>query len=122
MGFLYMNLHSCSSNQIFSSPWFYFLSKFKIHTHTHTHTHREANTHPRTHTQVSSLPAHLSFNQSLFNQSSPGKVNSSIQVYTLRAFFQDAKSSLTKHKKCLIEAFYGTSETKLEPFTKKVNG
>ena len=120
MGFLYMNLHSCSSNQIFSSPWFYFLSKFKIHTHTQRE--REANTHPRTHTQVSSLPAHLSFNQSLFNQSSPGKVNSSIQVYTLRAFFQDAKSSLTKHKKCLIEAFYGTSETKLEPFTKKVNG
>ena len=37
-------------------------------------------------------------------------------------FFQDAKSSLTKHKKCLLEASYGTSQaSKLEPFTKKVN-
>ena len=37
-------------------------------------------------------------------------------------FFQDAKSSLAKHKKFLLEASYGTSETsKLELFTKKVN-
>ena len=26
-------------------------------------------------------------------------------------FFQDTKSSLTKLKKCLLEAFYGTLET-----------
>ena len=33
-----------------------------------------------------------------------------------------AKSSLTKHKNCLLEASYGTSQTsKLELFTKKVN-
>ena len=35
-------------------------------------------------------------------------------------FFQDIKSSLTKHKKCLLEASYGTSQTsKVELFTKK---
>ena len=35
-------------------------------------------------------------------------------------FFQDAKSSLTKHKKCLLETSYGPSETsRLELFTKK---
>ena len=36
-------------------------------------------------------------------------------------FFQDAKSSLTKHKKYLLQTFYRTTETsKLELFTKKV--
>ena len=37
------------------------------------------------------------------------------------AFFHGAKSSLTKHKECFLEASYGTSQTsKLELFTKKV--
>ena len=37
-------------------------------------------------------------------------------------FFQDPKSSLTKHKKCLLEASYGTSQTsKFELFAKGVN-
>ena len=41
-------------------------------------------------------------------------------VDVTRFFFQDAKSSLTKHKKCLLEASYGSSQTsKLELFTKK---
>ena len=44
----------------------------------------------------------------------------------LRAFFQDAKSSLTKRKRCFLRESYGTSQTsKLEPFTKnfhKENG
>ena len=41
----------------------------------------------------------------------------------LHAFFQDAKSSLTKHKKYLLEASYETSQTsKVELSTKKVNG
>ena len=40
----------------------------------------------------------------------------------ITCFFQDAKSSLTKHKKCFLEASYGISQTsKLQPFTKKVN-
>ena len=40
----------------------------------------------------------------------------------LHTFFQDAKSSLTKYQKCLLEVSYGTSQTsKLELFTKKVN-
>ena len=40
----------------------------------------------------------------------------------LRALFQDAKSLLRKHKKCLLEASYGTSQTsKLEFFTANVN-
>ena len=39
------------------------------------------------------------------------------------SFLQDAKSSLTKHKKCSLQASYGCSETwKLECFTKKANG
>ena len=32
-------------------------------------------------------------------------------VYILRPFFKDEQSSLTKHKKCLLEASYGTSQT-----------
>ena len=40
----------------------------------------------------------------------------------ITCMFQDAKSSLTKRKKCSLEASYGTSQTcKLELFTKKVN-
>ena len=40
--------------------------------------------------------------------------------YILHALFQDAKSSLTKYKKCLLETSYGTKQTpKLELFTKK---
>ena len=36
-------------------------------------------------------------------------------------FFQDAKSSLTNHKKYLLQTLYRTTETsKLELFTKKV--
>ena len=54
---------------------------------------------------------------------SPGKINSSIKVQLLRAFFQNTKSSLTKHKKCLLEASYETSEiSKFELFRNKVNG
>ena len=38
----------------------------------------------------------------------------------ITCFFQDAKSSLANHKKCFLEACYGTSQTsKLQPFTKK---
>ena len=38
-------------------------------------------------------------------------------------FFQDVKSSLTKHKKCFLEASYGISQTSnLQPCAKKVNG
>ena len=45
-----------------------------------------------------------------------------MQVYILSAFLL-IKSSLTKHKKYLLEVPYRTSETsKLELFTKKVNG
>ena len=41
-------------------------------------------------------------------------------VQILRAFLQDAYSPLTKQKKCLLKASYGTSETsKQELFTKK---
>ena len=69
MGFLYMNLHSCSSNQIFSSPWFYFLSKFKIHTHTHTHTHTHRGTHTPTHTHSSLFTSCPSLFQSIPLQS-----------------------------------------------------
>ena len=29
----------------------------------------------------------------------------------ITCFFQDAKSSKTKHKKCFLEASYGTSQT-----------
>ena len=37
-------------------------------------------------------------------------------------FFQDIKSSPTKHKKCFLEASYGTSQTsKVELCRKKVN-
>ena len=38
-------------------------------------------------------------------------------------FFQDAKSSQTKHENCLLEASYRNSQTsKLELLTKKVKG
>ena len=54
---------------------------------------------------------------------SPGEVNSSLRGLILRALFQDAKSSLTKHKRCFMEVSYGTSQTsKLELLQKKVNG
>ena len=33
------------------------------------------------------------------------------RLLILRAFFEDAKSSLTKHKKCLLETSYRTSQT-----------
>ena len=37
-------------------------------------------------------------------------------------FLQNAESFLTKHKKCSLEASYGTSQTsKLQPFIRKVN-
>ena len=41
----------------------------------------------------------------------------------LGAIFQDAKPSLTKHKRYLLEVSYGASQTsKLELFTQKFNG
>ena len=41
----------------------------------------------------------------------------------IQCFLQDEKLSLSKHKKCFLEASYGTNQTsKLQPFTKKVNG
>ena len=52
---------------------------------------------------------------------SPGKVSSSIRVYILRTFFQNAISSLTKHKKCFLETSYRSSQiSKLELFTTRV--
>ena len=39
----------------------------------------------------------------------------------ITCFFQDAKSSLTKHKKYFLEASYGTSKiSKLQPFMEKL--
>ena len=41
----------------------------------------------------------------------------------ITCFFQYAKSSLPKHEKCFLVASYGASQiSKLQPFTKKVNG
>ena len=62
--------------------------------------------------------------QPLFNQSQffwKGKIKHTGADITCS--FQDAKSSLRKHKKCFLEAFYGTSQTsKMQLFMKKVNG
>ena len=41
----------------------------------------------------------------------------------LRAIFQDAKPSLTRHKRYLLEVSHGASQTsKLELFTQTFNG
>ena len=69
--------------------------------------------------QSTLLPTQPPFNQSNFF----GKVKSSIRVQIFLVFFQYARSSLTKQKKCFLEASYGVNQTsKLQAFTKKVNG
>ena len=69
--------------------------------------------------QPSFLPAQPLFNQSHFFFWKSKVKHTGVDI---TCFFQDAKSSLTKHKKCFLEASYGISQTsKLQPFTKKVN-
>ena len=70
-------------------------------------------------TTTSPLLTQPSFSQSYFFWKNKVK-HTGVDI---TCFFQDAKSSLPKHKKCFLVASYGTSQTsKLQPFTKKVNG
>ena len=70
--------------------------------------------------QLASLPTHPPFNQLHLLLESKVKY----MGVDITCFFQDLKSPLTNHKKCLMQASYGASETsKLKHlFTKQVNG
>ena len=54
-------------------------------------------------------PSQPLFNQSYFF----GKSKVKHTGVDITCFFQDQKSSLTKHKKCFLKASYGTSQTSI---------